>query len=157
MKAPILIILVFFVVLNANSQENKATKPRQHFVVPNSVKKTFAANFPKATKIQWGAGKDIKYEADFQLDNHEVSAFFTPAGILVKTDTELKESELPKTIKDYLSKNFKEYKISEIDKLEIKGKTSYKMEARNQLYEYDLEFDKNGKIISKEKYQNEND
>jgi hypothetical protein len=151
MKTLIFTLIISLAFLEANSQEN-SIKPRQNFNVPEVVKKTFATKFPNATNVKWGAAKDSKYEADFTLNKHEVSAFFNPKGILVKTDTELNEAELPKTIKAYLSNSFKGYKISEIDKLEIKGKTTYKMEAKNDKFEYDLEFDKNGKVLLKEKY-----
>jgi hypothetical protein len=153
MKTLILIIAVSLVYITASAQQNKTNpNPRKGFSVPSVVKNTFAAKFPKATNVKWGAAKDSKYEADFTLNKHEVSAFFTPSGMLVKTDTELSETELPKTIKTYLSTNLKGYKISEIDKLEIKGKTTYKMQATKEKIEYDLEFDKNGKVLSKEKY-----
>jgi hypothetical protein len=153
MKTQIFILFLSLSFLQAYSQENEIkTNPRQNFKVPEVVKKTFAAKFPNATNVKWGAAKDSKYEADFTLNKHEVSAFFNPKGLLIKTDTELNEAELPKTIKTYLSNNYKGYKISEIDKLEIKGKTTYKMEAKNDKFEYDLEFDKNGKVLLKEKY-----
>jgi hypothetical protein len=154
MKTLILIIAILFAFTTANAQQNKLN-PARNFNVPVVVKNAFAAKFPTATNVKWGAAKDRKYEADFQLNNHDVSAFYTPAGVLIKTDTEIKQAELPKSIKDYLLKNFAGYKIDEIDKLEAKGKTSYQMKATNDKFEYDLLFDGNGKILKKEKYSNE--
>jgi hypothetical protein len=153
MKTLILLLFVSLAVIQTYSQENNIKpNPARNFTVPAVVKNAFAAKFPTATNVKWGAAKDSRYEADFTLNKHEVTALFDTKGILVKTDTELNESELPKTIKTYLSTNFKAYKISEIDKLEIKGKTTYKMKVTNYKFEYDLEFDKNGKVLSKEKY-----
>ena len=153
MKTVILSVILAFIMLNVNGQVNKDPKNSKiPFKVPDIVQNTFTSKFPKASKVKWGFEKKGNYEADFSMNEHDVTAIINKKGILLETDTELKESELPQSIKTKLSNEFKGYKVDEVNKIEAKAITTYKMQAKNDKLEFDLVFDKNGKILKKDKF-----
>ena len=131
--------------------------------VPKDVVESFNQNFKGAKVEKWEKEKDGNYEAEFDMvrvnmdkanskkEEVEMSANFKPDGTLIQTETEMKVADLPKTISEYVSKNYAGYKISEAARItDPAGVISYEAEVEKGKEEFDLIFDMNGGFLKKE-------
>jgi len=118
--------------------------------IPAAAKTGFATKFPTAQKVKWGVEKPGEFEAEFTLNKVETSAVFDAKGNLIETETEIKESELPKAVKASIAKDFAGYKIDEIEKAtDAKGATTYEMEAAKGKDKLEISFEASGKLLAK--------
>ena len=85
MKLCILIIAIF-VTASSCSEDYPASK------VPSVVHNTIKAKFPGALDIDWKKNAD-SYEAEFDLNGIEYTAFVEPAGKLISYKHEIKAAE----------------------------------------------------------------
>ncbi len=137
--------LIFIVALSlgvgfANAQKVKEAD------VPAAVKDGFKKQFP-ASKVEGWEKEGGNYEAEFDQNKVEASALFDASGKLLETEVEIKVSELPKAVTDYMNKNVPGKKIKEASKItDAAGKISYEAEAG----EADYIFDANGGFVKKE-------
>jgi hypothetical protein len=151
MKKTLILIALTVFLLNAYAQKNKESKKGEKQVsVPGLVEKTFTAKYPKATKVEWGLEKQGEYEAEFKLNKDEMSVVLDEKGNLIEIETEIKKSEVPQSIISTLTKDFADYKIDEVEKLESQGVISYEMEAKKGKDKFEQVFDNTGKIVKKE-------
>lgn len=120
--------------------------------VPATVKAKFISLYPDKPEVKWEKEKS-NYEAAFEQNKMEVSVLFEENGTIVQTETEILVSALPKAVTDYITKNLAGKKINEATKItDAKGKITYEAEVGK----VDYLFDENGKFISKEE-DNEDD
>jgi hypothetical protein len=159
MKNKMLIALLVLFSSYAMAQEKKGSpKPEKQVNVPELVKKEFSAKYPKASKIKWGLEKPGEYEAEFDLNKSKMSVVIDEKGNVLDVETEIKEAELPQTVKATLVKDFAGYKIAELEKADAKGIISYEMEAKKDKAKFEIVFDINGKLLKKEeKIEKDND
>ena len=116
--------------------------------VPKAVVTSFQTNFKGAKVEKWEKEKDGNYEAEFDWNKIETSATFNADGKLNETEQEIKVSALPKTVTDYITKNYTSHKISEAAKItDGDGKMMYEAEVKKGKEEMDLLFDSNGTFI----------
>lgn len=122
--------------------------------VPAAVITAFKAKFSIAEKTTWELDYD-NYEADFTVGKTDFSSKFDKDGKWLETTTYLKPSELPKEIKEALSKQYGEilsaYKIEDAKKIEKEKETIYTMEITKGENVYDVEFDYEWNIVKEEK------
>ena len=115
--------------------------------VPAEAKAAFAKNFPGATVKKWDK-EDGNYEANFTKDGKTMSATFDAQGTWVETETDIKVSELPAAVSDYVKTNYKGASIKEAAVISNPtSKKIYEAEVKGK----DLLFDENGKFIKEEK------
>ena len=113
---------------------------------PAAVKTSFTKLYPNITKVKWEK-EGANYEAEFDLKTGETSCLFDAAGNLLETETEMAVSALPKSVSDYVAKNYPGQKIREAAKIvDAKNITIYEAEVK----EGDLLFDVNGSFLKKE-------
>jgi hypothetical protein len=144
MKTFITIAAITFAVNAASAQKIKETE------VPKSVMTTFQEHFKGVKAEKWEKEKDGNYEAGFTWNKTETSATFGPDGKLKETETEIKVADLPKTVSDYVAKNYAGYKLAEAAKItDAAGKVSYEAEVKKDKEEIDLIFDANGTFVKK--------
>lgn len=121
--------------------------------VPAAVITAFKAKFSIAEKTTWELDYD-NYEADFTVGKTDFSAKFDKDGKWLETTTYLKPSELPKEIKEALSKKYGEilsaYKIDDAKKIEKEKETIYTMEITKGENVYDVEFDNEWVMVKEE-------
>ncbi len=120
--------------------------------VPQPVLSAFKAKFSIAEKTSWEMDYD-NYEADFTVGKSDFSAKFDKDGKWIQTETYLKLSELPKLIREALSKKYGElsgYKVEESKKLEKEKETTYAMEVVKGENTYDLVFDEAGELLEED-------
>lgn len=116
--------------------------------IPASVTKAFAQQFPGAKKVKWQEEKDKSFEANFTLNNQEVSATYDANGVLLETETEIAMADLPAPVKAAVEKKYPNTKIREAAKIERKGKPAcYEAEIKLNGKKTDLIIDENGNFI----------
>lgn len=136
-----LILAIGFAAITASAQKMKDAD------VPAIVKATFTKTYPN-TKIGSWEKENGNYEAEFDLNKNEMSVLIGPNGQLMETETEIKVSELTKTITDYCAKNYPGKKITEASKIvDDKGVVTYEAEINKM----DVLFDADGKFIKESK------
>ncbi len=113
---------------------------------PAVVTAAFAKAFPGVTVKKWDK-EDGSYEANFTKDGKTMSATFDAAGNWQETETDIKVSELPAAIADYIKANYKGATIKEAALLTKPGdKKMYEAEVKGK----DVLFDMQGKFLKEE-------
>lgn len=159
MKKTIFLLILAVGMLNVSAREKeKSEKSEKQIVVPEIVKKAFDTKFANATEVEWGMEKPGEYEVEFELNSTDMSALFDTKGVLIETETEIKKSDLPNQALTLISTNYKEFKVSKIEKLVNKdGVVTFEATVKNKSKAFELVFDSNGKLLKKESIQNEED
>ena len=112
--------------------------------IPTEIKANFQKSFPGVTGEEWSED-DGKYEAAFKVDGKEVTATYTPAGVLEETETKIPIADLPKEIEPYIKSKYPGMAIKEASivergtnrmfEAEIEGKELLFNEAGGFLFE----------------------
>ena len=113
---------------------------------PEAVKASFAKNFPGLTVKKWDK-EDGNYEANFSKDGKTMSATFDANGKWMETESDIKVSELPLSVANYVKTNYKGAAIKEAATIEKPGgEKMYEAEVKGK----DLLFDMKGKFLKAE-------
>jgi hypothetical protein len=111
--------------------------------VPAAVMNSFHKNFPDVKKAKWEI-ESGNYEAEYDVNKIEHSCLFSADGILLETEVEISVDKLPKSVLDYVAKNFVGKKIKEAAFItEVNGRKKYEAEVGGK----DYLFDENGNLI----------
>lgn len=133
MKSLIITIIVF-ASLNSTAQD-----------VPVAVKSAFQKSFPNTTVKKWDK-ENGDYEANFIKDKKSMSATFDMSGNWKETETDIKVSELPSPVINYIKTNYKDASIKEAAIMQTASSKMYEAEVKGK----DLLFDMNGKFVKEE-------
>ena len=137
------LVLLSVCIVQAQEKSKKAE-------VPAAAKAAFEAKYPKAEKVNWGIEKPGELEAEFILNGVESSAVFNTKGDFLESEAEIKEVELPQSVKAAIAKDFAAYKLDEIEKsTDAKGVVAYEMELSKGKEKYEVSFDAGGKLLKK--------
>ena len=112
---------------------------------PSAVKNAFAKNFPGASVKKWDK-EDGKYEANFSKGGKIMSATFAADGTLEETETDIKVSELPASVTEYIKTNYKGAAVKEAAMIVRGSDKMYEAEVKGK----DLLFDIQGKFLKEE-------
>lgn len=116
--------------------------------VPSLVLNSFQQDFPKATDVEWELKID-RYEVEFEIDrndrDHEI--IYNQNGEILRHKEEISAKDLPAKVLDRLNADFKVYRIKDVEKIEIKDKTIYKLDAKSYKEEWELTINSEGKIL----------
>lgn len=130
------VIVATVFTLTACGQKLDAAK------VPAPVKESFAKQFPGAT-AKWEK-EDSKYEAGFKYQGHEMSALFETNGTMTESEIEIKITELPAAVTNYIKSKYNDAKIKEAAIITTAtGEKHFEAEIKGK----DLIFDANGNFI----------
>lgn len=114
--------------------------------VPTAVVAAFHKQFPEAKEVKWEKEKE-NYEASFDLKKVDNSVVFDESGKFIESEIEIKMSELPKGVVEYVQKTYSQ-KVKEAAKITAaNGTVTYEAEIKGM----DLHFDKDGKFLKEEK------
>ena len=123
--------------------------------VPVPVKQSFTKKFPAATDVKYEMEKK-DYEINFKDKGVEMSVNFDATGKWLETETEIKESELPKEVSISAAKNFSGFKISEVAKTETPDKgLIYEMDLKKDKEGFEVRFSPKGDILKKTPFKKE--
>jgi uncharacterized protein YxeA len=135
-----LVLTSAIITLTACAQKIDASK------VPVKVKESFAKQFPGTTP-KWEKEGD-KYEAGFKEKGHEMSVLFEANGTMTESEMEIKVSELPASVLEFVKTNHKGSGIKEASKItKANGEVNYEAEVKGK----DLIFDAAGKFLKEQK------
>jgi hypothetical protein len=113
--------------------------------VPAVIVEKFKKLYPKAEETGW-TKENNSFEAEFEINDKEVSCVFDTAGNLLETENAIEISALPKVINDYITKNVPGATIKEATKIvDAKGLVTYEAEVNDA----DYMFDAKGTFIKK--------
>lgn len=112
----------------------------QKLNVPAAVTKTFTAKYPGAMNVKWGKESAKEYEAEFKLNDVNVSANFATDGNWVETETVIKLEALPAAVVASIKKNYPGAAITLAEKLEEPGdkvqyETTFKVKGKKKTVE----------------------
>lgn len=131
----------------ANAQTIKETE------VPTPVKEALKKQYPTAKVEEWKK-EDANYEVEFEFNKIEICALYDGNGKFIESETEIKKSDFPKGVAEYVTKNLSRKKISESSKItDADGKVSYEAQVGNT----DYIFDSNGSFLRKEELKEKDD
>jgi uncharacterized membrane protein YkoI len=117
--------------------------------IPVAVKTAFSQKFPTAKKVNWDLESATEWEAEFKQDGKEYSVSFSLDGTWLKTEQEIKKSDLPEVIKQTLAKDFDGFRIEEAEISQTPEGSVYEVKVEKGEEEWELVFDANGKLIEK--------
>ncbi len=128
---------------------------------PEKVLTSFKTKFPDAKKVEWEMENDSEWEAEFKWNGKEYSANFSIEGQWIETEYQIKDSEIPSSIRAILDQNFSDYEIEDPEIAETPTGTSYEMEIEEGEEEYEVTIDTKGNLTKKkeseEKDENDED
>ncbi|GHN02062.1 hypothetical protein WSM22_35510 [Cytophagales bacterium WSM2-2] len=143
-------LLILGVVVQGFAQKAKDA-------VPQSVKDAFVKAYPNAKGVKWSK-EESDFEASFNQNKEEMSVVLDASGNVKEVETEIAQSALPEAIKSVLTKEYKDYKVTEAAKITAGGVTSYEAEVKKGKEEFDFIFSADGKLQKKvEKKKEEKD
>ena len=99
--------------------------------VPSVVHNTVNAKFPGAMDIDWAKNAN-DFEAEFDLNGVEYSAFVEPNGKLLSYKYDIKFTEFPEAIVAVINSQYKDYKIDDAEKVEKNDSTYYQAELEGK-------------------------
>lgn len=142
------VLLLFLVaLLSISTYARQKTAPK----IPTAVMNAFKAKFPKVVKPTWEVEKADEYEAEFTVNGTAQSAKFDKTGKWLKTETDIKTSELPKAVTQSVAKHFTAFKITEASKVEsAKYGNGYEVEIMKAKELYDVLLNAKGEVLHKE-------
>lgn len=116
--------------------------------VPSVVLNSFNKAFPQAAKVDWERKGEL-FNADFDIGRRDHEVWLNPKGAIVKHKKELRARELPSVISNNIRKNFKGFRIDDVDRYEEGKQFFYKVELKNFSEEKKVVFDAQGKISNR--------
>ena len=115
--------------------------------VPSAIRNSLAANFSK-DHANWNK-EGTNYEASFKLKGKEISVLFDDAGNVVETEQEIGAADLPPSAMDVLKNEYSGYDVEEFARIDTQGVITYEVELKQEKQSFDLIFDSDGKVITK--------
>lgn len=136
MKKSAIVMSVIFALGAGTITAQQMTKGGE---IPVNIKNAFKKEYPQVKKVKWD-DEDGKYEAEFKLNNKDMSVTYSAKGLKEETETSLKVAELPKNVISYIAQ--KKYgKIKEAARIvKADGAVVYEAEVKSG----DLLFNENG-------------
>jgi hypothetical protein len=111
--------------------------------IPMAVTDAFDKSYPSVETVDWNKSGN-NFEAEYKEDTLSRSVTYSSLGTLVETNTEILNGDLPATVMDYVSENYKDYMVTETYKIEdANGIVTYEAKIKGM----DLTFDSTGKFV----------
>jgi Putative beta-lactamase-inhibitor-like, PepSY-like len=131
---------IIVMIFSVSAQKIDASK------VPAAVKESFAKQFPGAA-AKWEK-EDGKFEAGFKQNGNSMSSLFEANGTMTESEMEIKVSELPVSVADYVKTNYKGIAVKGAAKItKANGEVNYEAELKGK----DLIFDAAGNFLKEVK------
>jgi hypothetical protein len=116
--------------------------------IPSAVKKAFTAKFPGAADVKWERENAKEYEAEFKVNNTNVSANFKTDGSWTETETTIPSSELPVAVTSAVNKKYPGAVYGVTEKIEKPGaKILYEVNITANGKKKEIELNPDGVIV----------
>ena len=144
-------LFLFFISCTQDSLDSQSSDA----TVPDAIKKAFLSDRPN-TDAKWYRSGD-NFEAVYKENKLEREVTYNAKGKIIATESELTESQIPASIKDYLGKNYNGQKITEAEMEENEKGVFYDIELKIDGKETELVFDANGNFLETENEDRDDD
>jgi uncharacterized membrane protein YkoI len=115
--------------------------------VPDAVKTAFSNKFPTATNVKWEKESKTELEANFKMNNTDVSANFGLDGSWVETETTIPAAELPSAVSNTVNTKYPGAIYGRTEKIEKPGgKIFYEVNITSKGKKKELELNPDGSI-----------
>ena len=115
--------------------------------IPVPVKTAFNNKFPGATDIKWEKENKKELEANFKMNNADVSANFGLDGTWMETETTILSSELPAAVTNAVNTKYPGAVYERTEKIEKPGaKILYEVKITMNGKKKELELNPDGSI-----------
>lgn len=139
-KISVLSLMAAIISFTACAQKMDASQ------LPAKVKSAFEQKHP-GMSAKWDK-ENANYEASFKMDKHDMSELYDVNGNLQETEIDIKVSELPASVMNYIKAHYAGEKVKEAAKItKADGKMMYEAEVKG----IDVLFDSNGNFLREEK------
>ena len=147
--------MIFTSCQQGKKSENKEGKSE----VPEVVQKSFQAKFAEAKNVEWESEEEGEYEAEFTLNDTEMSALFDNDGNWKETESEVNYSNLPSSVLDTLSGRFKDYKVEDmtVEKTETPEGIYWEVDLKKDETEVEVVFKEDGTVVKMEEEEEEHE
>lgn len=146
----VVLIPLLFACGERKNKDDKDGRGCKKVNVPASIETKFASLYPNVKEVEWEQTK-AEFEAEFEVDEKEMSASFDSNGNLIETESQISFSELPATINEQLKEFIEDGKVKKVAKItDAKGVVTYEAQ-----YKKDLLFDADGKMLNIEEENEE--
>lgn len=138
------LIASFFITEEAFSQDIPQSQ------VPAVVLDNFQKAFSGARDIEWemdGYRYKVEFETGMRKLDHD--AWYDASGQLLKHQEEISKNDLPRQITTAIKREFKGYRVEDVDKITEGQQVTYIMEVKSRTEEWKLKVDPEGNILSK--------
>ena len=139
-------ILLSFILFTITAFGQKVSLDK----LPASVAASFKSKYPTAGKVNWQLANANEYRANFVMKKTLKSAYFGADGPWRQTETQLKTIELPKMIRQSVSKQFVGYAIKRALKIEKReGAAAYEVLIKKGTKSYSVTYAVTGEMLRK--------
>lgn len=142
MKTLKIVLLAFLVTASVSAQDLMKSE------VPQALTEKFQKEYPNGNDVEWEKEMDI-YKVEFEIDRQDYEIWYAVSGEMVKMEKDLNSSELPAAVSNAIKTNYKDFRIDDCEEQQIDGKTSYKVELEKGSEDFDVRYDKAGKVLDK--------
>jgi hypothetical protein len=150
-----LIILIAFSLISCEDEEERQVSEKE---VPQTVLQAFNNTYPGATIKEYAEetedGKTF-YEVSCEFEGRKIDAIYNPDGTVFTIEEVIPADELPDVIHQAIAKEFQQFSIELAEKIEKEGKQFFEVKLLNTKNQkkYELLFSDDGKLIEKEKME----
>jgi hypothetical protein len=113
--------------------------------VPSVVLNAFQSKYSNATDVEWEMEGDL-YKVEFEIGRYDHDLWIDKNGVIKRHKEEISKSDLPAAITDKIRTQYSEYRIDDVEKIEIDGKVTYKVELDGKGGDRDVFFAPDGTI-----------
>lgn len=134
-------VLFFVAILPFNTTAQEV----QQAQVPAAVLNTFKEKFANVAEIKWNL-KDDLYRAEFEVGSRGHDVWIDKTGKITKHKEDFPKKQLPPSVQQQLTTEFKSYKLDDADKIEMDGKVFYQVKLKGAADNRTILFTPEGKI-----------
>ncbi|NOX87589.1 MAG: hypothetical protein GXO77_01080 [Calditrichaeota bacterium] len=116
--------------------------------VPQTIQNRLKSLYPKAEEVKWEK-ENPNFEANFKVNDAEMSVIFDIKGNVLETETEMEEEDLPAAVKAGLARDFAGYDIEEAAKIVKNGNVTYEAQVEKGETGLDAIYSADGNLIKK--------
>ncbi len=135
------VIILFLLIPFALFAKDKTTPPAE-------VLNAFNKLYPNQKHPEW-VKLNNTYKAHFNIKFILKTVTFNEKGILLETETEVDENDLPPAVLDAIGENFKNHKIKQAFHVKTDQELKYRIHVKRGKSNFFVVYDLNGKMLEK--------
>jgi len=155
---PLKLFLIILVAFSLVSCEDEQERPVTEKEVPQVVLQAFNNSYPGATIKEYAEETEdgqIFYEVSCEFEGRKIDAIYNTDGTVLAIEEVIPADELPDIIHQAIVKEFQQFSIELVEKIEKEGKQFFEVKLLNTKNQkkYELLFSNDGKLIEQEKME----